>query len=207
MGKTVRVFSKPNYPPFAPITVEQYHKMLETGILKDGDPIELLDGMLVYKDRSARGENFMTIGNRHRQAVLLVYKLDRKLEPYACHMQTQSPVSIPPRHEPEPDGAIIRGGIRDYGQHPGPQDLSCVLEVADSSLDYDRTEKLAKYAEAGIPQYIIINLIDSLLEVFEEPVCVESRYAGQKTFRTGEKVALLLPNGERLDVPVADFLP
>ena len=64
-------------PPLMPITVDQFQLMIESGILHDGDPIELIDGLLVRKDRSARGENLMTHNPRH---ALLILRLQRLLQ-------------------------------------------------------------------------------------------------------------------------------
>ncbi len=192
----------------ARIKVEQYHRMLETGILQDRDPIELLNGLLICKDRSARGEGWMTVGKRHGVAVKLLVRLDALLAPRAFQMQIQDPVTLPPEDEPEPDGAIVRGVPRDYlGRKPLATDVTCVIEVSDSSLEHDRTNKLAIYARAGIPQYVIVNLVDDQIEVFEVPLQGESRYVLAVTLRRGDILGLLLDAGARLDVPVGDLLP
>src|SRR5215204_7677140 len=88
-----------------PLTVEQYHRMLQTGILQDGDPYELLDGYLVRKDRSAAGKDPMTIGPDHTGGVGLLGELQNDLKRFGCHMRLQQPVTILPDSEPEPDGA------------------------------------------------------------------------------------------------------
>src|SRR4051812_11405501 len=91
------------------ITVGQYHRMIETGILKTDARIELLDGELVRKNRSAAGEDPMTIGTGHVTGVDLLIALNPKLKRLGCYMRIQSPVTLPPHSEPEPDGAIVRG--------------------------------------------------------------------------------------------------
>src|SRR3954469_25925940 len=92
-----------------PLTVEQYHRMIDQGILAEGEPFELLDGFLVRKDRSPSGEDPMTVGLEHVWSVKKLAKLDGKLGKLGCHMQTQQPVSLPPYDEPEPDGAVVLG--------------------------------------------------------------------------------------------------
>lgn len=192
----------------ARINVEQYHRMLETGILHDGDRIELLDGLLVYKDRSARGEGEMTIGKGHQFSVNRLTRLDRLLTQFGCYMQVQGAITLPPNHEPEPDGAIVRGQDSDYlDHHPGPSDLPCVIEVSDSSLPHDRTAKLAIYASAGIPQYVIVNLIDNCVETYEQPIPAEGRYALPAVLQPGSMVSLNVGTGASLEVPVRDLLP
>ena len=96
-----------------PLTVEQYDQMIATGILREGEPYELLEGFVVRKDRSAAGEEPMTVGSEHVWVVQRLAKLDAKLKNFGAHMRVQSPVSLPPYNEPEPDGSIVRGTIED----------------------------------------------------------------------------------------------
>jgi len=188
----------------APLTVEQYHRMLEAGILEDGEPVELLDGLLVQK---IRGEA-MTVSPRHRLAVGLLAELGKRLEGSGVHLQLQGPVTIEPRNEPEPDGLVVLGAIKDYAdRHPGPADITCAIEVADSSLRRDRTWKQRIYAGAGVAQYLLVNLIDRQVEVYEAPDPGAGRYRSRADLKPGEEVALLLAGGERLAVPVESLLP
>lgn len=190
----------------APFTVDQVHAMLDNGILEEGAPLELLDGMLVYKDRSACGEDPMTVGKKHRLAVQLVAELGVELEPFGCHVQAQNPITLPPHDEPEPDGAVVRGSIRDYRErHPGPADVECVIEVADASLKRDRGGKLAIYARAGIPQYLIVNLRDDCIEIHEQPK--GSAYAATSVKRRGEAVSLRTGADLCFTVEVERLLP
>jgi len=143
------------------LTVSQYHGMVEQGILTEGEPFELIDGQVVRKDRSAKGEDSMTVGHRHALTIQKLAGLSRSIEKFGCHVRTQLPVTIKPHNEPEPDAAFIVGRAEDYrSRHPGPKDALCIVEVADSSLQYDRTVKLRVYAGAGIPRYVIINLVN-----------------------------------------------
>ena len=192
----------------APISIEQYHRMIETGILKDGAPIELIDGVLVYKDRSSRGEDNMTVGRRHRKIVTRFMDLAQLIRERGATLFVQSPISIVPDHEPEPDACIVRGTADDYDdRHPGPADVCCVLEVADSSLAYDQTTKLKLYAQAGIPQYVLVNLADLQIEVYAQPLPAESRYAQSSVLKAGQTLLLALDAGKRLEVPAARLLP
>ena len=119
----------------------------------------------------------MTVGVEHALIIMRLAKLSGLFEPLGCHMRSQQPITIPPRDEPEPDAAIVRGSLEDYSdRHPGPSDILCVIEVADSSLPRDRGYKLRLYANAGIPMYVIVNLLDRVVEVYEEPVQGEGRF-------------------------------
>jgi Uma2 family endonuclease len=194
-------------PRIARLTVDQVEGMLAAGILVEGTPIELIDGVLVYKDRSDLGGDPMTIGKKHNLAVQLLKELDAELRSRGCSMQTQGPVRIPPHDEPEPDGAVVRGEPRDYADRlPTASDVSCVVEVSDSSLDYDRTTKLARYANAAIPQYVIVNLRNDCVEVYERPAASEERYESATVLRGGDKL-LLRVAGTSLEVDVTRLLP
>jgi len=175
-----------------PLTTDQYHQMIETGILVEGEPIELLDGVLVRKDRSAAGKDPMTVGGGHSFSVQALIDLNPKFGRFGCHIRVQQPLTIPNVDEPEPDGAIVKGTKRRYqGRHPGPAEVTCVIEVSDSSLGFDRTTKLRIYADAGIPQYVIINLVDHVVEVYSKPIAGRGRYAEATTLRPGKRVEFL----------------
>ncbi len=206
---TQSALSPPDTSRLARLDVDQYHRMLEKGILPEGAPIELLDGLLLYKDRSAVGEDPMSIGKRHSTAVNLLARVGGALvAPRGSFLQTQNPVTIGQVHEPEPDGAVVRGGPRDYvARHPRPEDVSCVFEVSESSLEHDRTHKLRIYASAGISQYVIVNLVDDRLEVFEQPDARKGRYRRQAFLDANASLSLVTPDGERVEVPVRDLLP
>lgn len=194
--------------PLVAITVEQYHHMLEAGAILESAPVELLNGMLVWKDRSARGENPMTIGQLHVLVIENLLELYSRLRPHGCHIRLQAPVTLPRHHEPEPDGSVVRGALRDYAEHhPGPGDVLCVIEVADSSLSDDRTVKQHLYADAGIPQYVIINIPDRQIEVHEQPLVGQGRYGQVTIIKAGQSVSLLVPDGKRLEVAAAELLP
>src|ERR1041384_4204631 len=130
------------------ITVDQYHRMIEDRIIREGAPSGLRKGLLVYKDRSTHGEDPMSVGDPHRTAIGLLERLNPSLKGLGCYMQTQNPIVVFPDHEPEPDGAIVRGDLLEYSSKtPTPDDVTCVIEVADSSLSDDLGHKLAEYAE------------------------------------------------------------
>jgi Uma2 family endonuclease len=179
--------------------------MIEAGILAEGEPIELLDGLLVRRNR---GEGMTT----HPLHSLVVSKLNIRvvaaLDALPCHVRIQSPLTLPPRDEPEPDLAIVLGQPADFAlRHPGPTDVTCVIEVAGSSLTRDRTIKQRIYATAGIPQYAIANLVHFRVEVFEGPDPAKGRYRQRIELTGEEEVALLLPENRRLRIPAADCLP
>lgn len=142
------------------LSVAQYHRMIAAGILTSDDPIELLNGWLIQK---------MTKNPPHRIATRLVREALEAVIPKDWYVETQEPITLTDS-EPEPDVAIIRGNTRDYQDcHPGPENVGLIVEVADSTLDRDRTIKQIVYANAGIDTYWIVNLVDCQLEVYTKP--------------------------------------
>ena len=193
---------------YVPLTVDAYHEMRRAGIIEESTRFELLHGVIVPKDRSAAGEDPMTISKHHAWAVTQIGFLGPKLRRYGCHMRTQQPVSLPPFDEPEPDGSIVRGTADDYlERHPGATDILCLMEVADSSLRLDRGTKLAIYAKSGIPLYVLINLPDRVIEVYRDPVKAGERYATVVTLHLGDKLELPTASGKPLVVSVRSLLP
>jgi Uma2 family endonuclease len=189
-------------------TVNEYHEMIATGIIPEGEPYELLDGHVIRKDRSAVGGDPMTVGTEHTYSVCALDELNPKLMRRGCHMRLQKPVTLPQYDEPEPDGAIVRGTKDDYRErHPGPQDVLCVIEVADASLRRDRTIKLRIYADSGIPHYVIVNLPDRIVEVYTEPIAGKGHYGHSITLKAGQRLAFPTGSGKDLTVSSRQLLP
>ena len=194
-------------PPLVPITVKQYHLMIRDGIFQDGDPIELIDGMLVRKDRSARGENLMTHNPRH---ALLIKRLQRLLSIHSetgdWHLQIQLPVTLNSINCPEPDIAVVRGSEEGYAdRHPGPADLSLVIEIADSSVKIDRSTKQRLYATAGVPLYWLVNLSESQVEVYEQPDAESGKYTRQTILKPTQILTWNSSPTECLEINVTDL--
>ena len=96
--------------------------------------------------------------------------LTEAIAPDGWYVDSQEPITLDDS-EPEPDIVVVRGDTRDYlDRHPGARDLSLVVEVADSTLERDRTLKQRLYGRAGIPVYWIVNLVEGQLEVYTQPV-------------------------------------
>jgi Uma2 family endonuclease len=191
-----------------PLTVKQYHKMIKAGLIEDGAPYELLDGVLVRKQRHATGEDPMTVGDKHAWVIKQFVRLAHKFERHGCHITVQLPITIPQYDEPEPDGAIIRGAIEDDRcRHPGPKDVLCVIEVADASIRRDRTIKQRIYADAGIPLYLIFDLPARSVEVRSQPVKGKGQYADTTILSRKEKLVLPAGTTKKLVVPVKQLMP
>lgn len=146
--------------PIWRLSIAQYHKMVQSGILTDDDPVELLEGWLVTK---------MPKNPPHRLATQLMREALADLVPAGWYVDAQEPITTTDS-EPEPDVVIVRGDRRSYrDRHPGPEDVALVVEVSDTTLQRDRTTKQRLYAAAGIASYWIVNLVDGQIEVYQEP--------------------------------------
>ncbi len=189
----------PEAPVFR-LTVSQYHQMLASGILKEGDPIELLEGWLVQQ---------MTEKPAHCLATDLVRVQLEDVVPRNWHVRSPHPVTTGDS-EPEPDACVVRGKRRDYkSRHPAPKDIGLMAEVADSSLELDRTTKQRIYARAKIPVYWIVNLIDRQVEVFTDPTGPgqRPRYRHRQIFGQDDEVPVVLEGQEVGRIAVRELLP
>ena len=160
-------------------TIEEYERMAETGILERDERVELIEGEIV---------EMSPIGSPHAAFVanlnhLLVHAVgDRAL------VWPQGPVRVPPRSVPQPDLALLRP--RSYVREAATiADVLLVIEVADTSLRYDRTVKLRLYARAGIPEYWIVDANTETLEIYRSPS--GERYADLTRPSRDDRVALL----------------
>ena len=150
----------------------------------------------------------MSIGFDHTAGIENVEVLRPTVADFGCWIRMQQPITLPPRGEPEPDGTIVRGPRSLYRErHPHGSDICVVIEVADSSLVHDRTTKLRTYAAAGIPQYVIVNLVDDVVEVYSQPDATAGTYAMSTTIARDGAAVLHLFDGQMLNVPAADLLP
>ncbi len=145
----------PLQPPPFPVrrfTVDEYHRMIQVGLLTEDDRVELLEGWIVPK---------MPRNPPHDATVEIADETLRPHLPPGWSLRVQSAITLPDS-EPEPDVAVVRGGARDYlSRHPGPADVGLLIEVSESSLNRDRDEKGRLFAQAGIPHYWIINWLIS----------------------------------------------
>jgi Uma2 family endonuclease len=136
----------------------EYDRLVDLGLF-EGEPIELIGGHLMVAEPK---------GTYHTSAILKVDYAIRALLPPGWLVRTQAPVWLDEESEPEPDLVVVPGAPDDYRDiHPSGTPL--LIEVADSSLSFDRRVKGSVYARAGVADYWIVNLVDRVLEVYREP--------------------------------------
>jgi Uma2 family endonuclease len=186
--------------PVLRFTVEQYHQMIAAGVFPEGLRVELFEGAIVH---------MTPVGTPHRGAVLsLLALLNKLVDGTGWHACSQQPIGLA-SSEPEPDLSIVRGAPQDYFEHhPSPSELALVVEVADSSLAFDRGPKAKLYAAAGIPEYWIVNLIDRQVEVFGEPATDSNPLCGyQRRSVVKDEVAFTLEGRQLGNIRLTEILP
>ena len=148
-------------------TVDDYHRMGEVGIFHEDDRVELIDGEILQMSPT---------GDPHVGRVIDLNDLVTERLGTAVHVSVQNPVRLPPHSEPQPDIVLMarRPGVR-ASRAPRAEDVLLLIEVADTTLAYDRDVKIPLYAAAGIPDVWIADLQGDRLRVYREPDGIEYR--------------------------------
>ncbi len=177
-----------------PLTVAEYHRMGEVGILTSDDRLELIEGELIAMS---------PIGSEHSGTVIAITRCLVEAIGRRGAVSVQNPIRLDDRSEPQPDFAVLKPRDDDYRRAtPQPADVLLIIEVADSSLAYDRNVKRSLYARHGILELLIVNLTAGEVEVCRAPrgeVYVSVSMVG----RDGVLEPQLLPGAT---VPVAALL-
>jgi len=144
-----------------PLTVREYHRMGKAGILHEDDRVELIEGQLVAVSPIG-SEHAGTVNSLNRTLVMVVGD--------SGVVAVQNPIRLDDFSEPQPDFSVLRPRADDYrGATPRPADVLLVIEIADSSLRYDRRIKLPLYARHGIPEVWIVDIGGRQIEVHRQP--------------------------------------
>jgi len=162
------------------LTRADFHRMGTAGILTEDDRVELLNGELI---------EMTPIGPRHAAAVRRLDRLfNRRLGALAV-ISVQNPIALGEYSEPQPDVAVLRPRADEYRtEHPAPRDVLLIVEVMDSSRDFDRGEKLQSYARAGIREIWLLDLAAETLDVNRQPAGTTYRSSAQLT--RGQRVQI-----------------
>ncbi len=193
----------PNWPPVRRFTVDEYHRMIQTGILKEGEPVELLEGWVIRK--MARNTPHEVCSDKTEDAI-------RDLLPVGWRLRVQKAIRLSDS-EPEPDCAIVEGGPDRYlASHPVPAQIAFVVEISDSTLTTDQTTKLRAYARAGIATYWIVNIPDRQVEVYSDPTGPTTEdespfYRSEAVYAEGESVPVVIGGTDVGQIAVGDILP
>lgn len=185
-----------DYPPW-PLTVEQYLRMIRSGIFGEDDPVFLWEGRLARRMPPERPHS-IAVGK-------LRVLFDRVIPAATHHLETEQPLALRNRPSvPQPDLMVLRGAFDDYVEAiPTSADVSLVVEVADTSLRKDR--RLAEtYASDGIPVYWIVNVPERRIEVFARPV--DGAYAEAIVYEIDAEVPLTIDGREVGRIPVRNVI-
>jgi Uma2 family endonuclease len=175
-------------------TVPEYDRMIDAGILKEDARVELIRGEIVAK---------MPIGDAHIATVNRLNRLFVRAVGDSAIVSIQNPVRLADS-EPEPDVTLLRPRDDFYASgKPGAADVLLLIEVAESSLEHDRQDKAPLYAENGIVEYWIVNLVDRCLEVHRGPQ-PNGTYADVRTLRPDDRIESTTLGG--VSVAVADLV-
>jgi len=175
-------------------SVDEYHQMIRAGIFSREDRLELIDGELIMTPPTSPGHSAHSRSLRER--------IETKL-PRQFLLCVDDPITVPPNSEPQPDFAIVRRRADFYKTgHPQPADISLVIEIAQSSVDYDLSAKSLLYGQSGIPEYWVPDLSSHCLHVFTQPA--KQGYRTLQNFQPGDTVVCsTIP---RLKFRVAEML-
>ena len=159
--------------------VDEYYAMAEAGILARDERVELIDGEII---------TMSPIGNPHGAGVDRATDLIVPLVTGRAIVRVQAHVRLADDCQPEPDLMLLARRDDFYStEAPGPADVLLLIEVADSSLSYDRNRKLPLYALYAIPEVWIENIPDRAIEAYSNPV--NGEYTESRTYRPGETIS------------------
>ena len=142
-------------------TIEEYHRLIDLGFLTENDRVELIRGEIMQMAAK---------GTPHTNCCRDLLEELAGLLAGRAKLQCQDPIVLPSNSEPEPDFAILRKRGDNYRfALPNADDVLLVIEIADPTLKYDQEVKVPLYAEAGISDYWIFNLVKNHLEAYSNP--------------------------------------
>jgi Uma2 family endonuclease len=171
-------------------SVKEYYRMAETGVLRPDARVELLNGEII---------DMSPIGPFHGGLVNRLVRIFNKYSQGRWIVSAQNPLHLDDLSEPEPDVMLLKPAPDDYtSRHPQPDDVFLLIEVSDTTLDFDHEKKLPAYGRAGVAEAWIVNLNELTIEVYREP---HFTGCGSKTIlRAGDIVAPLAFPGTTVDV-------
>ncbi len=163
-----------------PISVEELLAMYESGDFVGLDRVELIEGRLIEKALQ---------GRRHIRSVNVLNELSVLRASSVVEVSVQNTDIISEFNAPEPDLTLLRRD-RDVTKVPGVEDILLIVEVSDLTVLFDRKVKLRIYAEAGVPEYWIVNISEERIECYRDPI--DNRYGTVRIFRNDEEIDTLL---------------
>jgi len=181
---------RPQAPARHRLDVDAYYRMAEAGILSQPERVELIDGDIF--DMNPIGSPHAAVTRRLEQ------RFARAVADGLVLVSVQNPLRLDSHNEPQPDFVVLAPRPDAYAaSHPGADDALLVVEVSDSSLDYDRKTKLPIYARCGVLEVWIVDLSGRAVELHRDPI--EGRYASSSRMTKGALTPARVP-GVTIDV-------
>jgi len=160
-------------------TVDEYDRMIDAGILSEDDRVELIEGELI---------KMSPIGKRHGACVKRINRIASEQVGNYAIVSVQDPIRLNDHSEPQPDIALLKYQDDFYDQVvPPAESVLLIIEVADTSLGYDKNVKLLLYAKAGIPEVWIDDLVGDKIEAYSNPV--NGKYRDSRMISRGESLS------------------
>lgn len=175
-------------------SVDEFHQMAETGVFREDDRLELVDGEIVQ---------MTPIGSRHAGCVARLNEWFGQHVRHLAIVNVQNPLVLGGRTEFYPDLALLKRRADFYSEsHPEPADVLLVVEVADTTGEYDREVKVPRYARAGVPEVWVVDVRERAIDVYRQPSGDE--YREQR--RLGPAESLSIPGVGEQRLAVSDVL-
>jgi Uma2 family endonuclease len=161
-------------------TVEQYHKMAESGILTENDRVELIQGEVI---------EMSPIGRRHASCVARLTRLFTLRLGETATVWPQNPIELDDTSEPQPDLTLLQPRPDFYESgHPQPEDIFLIVEVADTTAKFDRGVKIPLYAKDNIAEVWLVDINQQCIEVYRQPS--PTGYKNVQTFQRGQTLSI-----------------
>ena len=162
------------------LSLTEFHRIGEAGIFREDDRIELIHGEMI---------EMAPIGSRHAGKVNRLARMLNHAVGTDAIVATQNPIVLPPDNEPQPDIALLKPRTDDYEESlPSAADVLLIIEIAETTLAYDRDVKLPIYAQHGIPEVWLFDLQSGSLAVYLDPAS-----QGYRRLLHPEKIATISP--------------
>ena len=180
-------------------TVEEYYKLAQAGVLSKDDRVELIEGEII---------EMVPIGSRHAACVNRLNQLFSNKAGTQTVVSVQNPVRLSEYSEPQPDLALLEPQPDYYAdEHPSPEDVLLLVEVAESSQEYDRGRKIPLYAQAKIPETWLVDLKKEMVVTYHKPG--KETYRKTRKYRAGERITFGSRKGsvKGIELAVEEILP
>jgi Uma2 family endonuclease len=162
-------------------TVQEYHLMSEAGVFSDRERVELIEGEIIQ---------MAAIGRRHAARVDRLARMFSRIPESLVIFRVQNPICLNDNSEPQPDIALVQPRADFYEESlPNSKDILLLVEVADSTVNYDRDVKVPNYARSGIQEVWLWDLETNCLEVYRNPTA--NGYTSMQKFERGQQISPL----------------